>query len=146
MLSGAAMRTTIAQPTKRWVVLFAENMKRAGFSEAPEQPQNRGDTYRRKQFSHPAGTHRFKPRALEFPRRPALLDIGVDDVHHDRDRPLATSSERVGSGASHNQWPTAAGIIARLAMMTQNSGLSRVRSTPAVMTVATHDANTRNFR
>src|SRR5687767_9660677 len=140
------MHTTIAQPRKSCVVLFSENMNRAGVSEAPEQPQNRGDTNRRKQFSDPAGTHRFKPRALEFPRRPALLDIGVDDVHHDRDRPLATSSERVGSGASHNQWPIAAGIIARLAMTTHSSGLSKVSSTPIVMTVAAHDANTRNFR
>ena len=70
----------------------------------------------------------------------------IHDVHHDRDRPLAMSCERVASGASQNQLPIAAGISARQATNIHIAGRSMARIIPTVATVATHAANTRSFR
>ena len=77
-----------------------------------------------------------------------MAENALNVVHHDRgrDRSLAMSSESVASGASHNQLPTATGIIARLAMSNHRSGLSMATINPTVATVAAHAANTKSFR
>jgi hypothetical protein len=99
--------------------------------------------------SHPAPKSRVVIAALSFPVVPPRvfrLFVGVNDVDHDRDRALAMSCESVTSGAIHSQFPIIAGMSAIQATSIHKSGLSMVRISPAIATVATHAANTRSFR
>lgn len=56
------------------------------------------------------------------------------------------SSESVGSGAIQNWYPSTTGMIARLPISTQDTGLSMASINPTVTTSAAHADSTKSFR